>query len=612
MSRNIEDKIKIYLAGYDPLDNEDVAEWEKGDHVNPDNIFKFFFQSAGGSRGFQKGSFDDMFKAFRGKGKKIEDSEEDDEEEEFLKESRRRKEEKRRNEEQERIAKMQEERKKQEDKRRAIMEAERKKMREEHERKIRELEEKKKIEDRLRKKQEQEEWKRMQEARIKMKEQQERENIKRRQEQQEIRRMQDARYLEKQRQNFDQGQTRQQQFSQTSRSRRRESEFKYEDEMDLGSDNKPVSGKKSRPKSKKKSKRSKKSKKSKKKGAKKKSGSKAQNQRVRSTDGKWYERASDGTWTQVSNRNEVQQESEERGDDQVETTDTYTNANGDVFVKGSDGSWYMRVTPPPSAMNTKDHVEADEYSTQRKHRKENYGAQKNAHHQEQRTSDRPTIKIIPGGVFKDPQGRIVDREGTVYTTNPDGTLRVVRKISRGKQEDIKPQAKESFSFQDSSIQRNIIRDKNGVAYYKDPKGNYIRVHSHDEVKQGRPQHQDNQPRYSYREESTAKAKERWTRPASKKGSDDMAGTYIDEYWEDDVVQEDRTDSKRGFYEQTKADKTKSWQTNPQSTIDGQMRAEIMRQEEILARRLMDAELQKSRAQYYEDEETRRRRFHEEL
>lgn len=139
----ISDKLRIYLAGYDPLDREDVEEWEKGESAEDMNkIFQFFFHTGPAAK---KAKTDKSSKRPADRRRPAHESEDEDEDEEFLRESRRRKAEKKTREEREKLIR--------EDERRKIQVELSKKA--EHDRKKQEEDEKRsKVEERRRYKEE--------------------------------------------------------------------------------------------------------------------------------------------------------------------------------------------------------------------------------------------------------------------------------------------------------------------------------------------------------------------------------------------------------------------------------------------------------------------------
>lgn len=279
------------MAGYDPLDREDVEEWEKGESTEDMNkIFQFFFHTG------PSANKDSATKSANEKKRKMTDVEDDDDDEEFLRDIRRRKAEKEMRGEREKLIrederrkiqaewnkKVEYDRKKQEEDEKRLKAEERRRYQEEMKLK-RDLEEQRRILE-LQRKQDDHKRKELDEQERKVRE--EKMNLMREQLAHEEKIINDL----KRRHNSEQ---------KDSRHRRPLHSEDYDEDGDIQFGEPLVV------KIKKKTGKAKRAKKSRKKGRKIKRNSKASfgndfqaagSQFTKGTDGKWYEKQADGKW----------------------------------------------------------------------------------------------------------------------------------------------------------------------------------------------------------------------------------------------------------------------------------------------------------------------------
>ena len=164
----------------------------------------------------------------------------------------------------------------------------------------------------------------------------------------------------------------------------------------------------------------------KKRKARKKKLKKAKKKFTRGTDGKWYFKNHQGRW-EVGDPEKEENEEEDQ--------ESYTDSTGNVYVKGKDGSWYMRVKTP---------------------------------HKEPKK--RPS-RNLPQGLYYDDDNRVVDKAGNPYKRRVDGKY-VRDKTSRNPSPASHERRKAHNIAQND---KNFFRDGEGNMFLKDVHGNLLKV-----------------------------------------------------------------------------------------------------------------------------------------
>jgi len=164
----------------------------------------------------------------------------------------------------------------------------------------------------------------------------------------------------------------------------------------------------------------------KKRKARKKKLKKAKKKFTRGTDGKWYFKNHQGRW-------EVGDPDQEENED--EDQESYTDSNGNVYVKGKDGSWYMRVKTPP------------------------------------KKSSKRSSRNLPQGLFYDENNEVVDKTGNFYKRRVDG--KYVKTSSAKKPSLANREQRKAHNIAQND--KNFFRDGEGNMFLKDVHGNLIKV-----------------------------------------------------------------------------------------------------------------------------------------
>ena len=242
---------------------------------------------------------------------------------------------------------------------------------------------------------------------------------------------------------------------------------------------------------------------------------------TKGTDGRWYYKGNDGRWKlRDDSYSDDRKRRPTSANTQSTSSDSYTDKDGKVYVRGNDGNWYMRVDSPSTSRSQ----ERSQHRTQ-SHQRTTDSYQ---HQQERQNADRfsqqrhtDSAHILPRGLFRNDRGQISDRIGNLYERMQDGRYRVVLSAAAAK-ERLKEQLR---SHKQADLLRHhrdpnppqtppkqqIYHDATGSVYVKDSHGNLIKV------KPGQQERTPSDPNsgYSYRDPDVARQQKRWHRPSQE-------------------------------------------------------------------------------------------------
>ena len=166
---------------------------------------------------------------------------------------------------------------------------------------------------------------------------------------------------------------------------------------------------------------------------------------TKGTDGKWYFKGDDGRWKvhdgpppQAHKKKKQAPESpgkEPNGPEQAQKSQSreasYTDENGNFFVRGADGNWYMRVKPPSSGEN--DFQRNTE--SERSHGNHQAGpdSARNAQTVREEADKREQFQEkLPHGLFRNNRNEVSDQIGNIYEKQRNGRFMIVRLSEEGK------------------------------------------------------------------------------------------------------------------------------------------------------------------------------------
>lgn len=209
---------------------------------------------------------------------------------------------------------------------------------------------------------------------------------------------------------------------------------------------------------------------------------------TKGTDGKWYHKQMDGTWAvhdgppphtvkkkpKKASRPKSESEPSGKSDNKESgSASSYMDEKGNFFVKGSDGNWYMRVKPPPE----------DETSDRQPKTKPRRSEERET--KTRAREDRP--KVLPKGLFVNDHNEISDQFGNLYERQADGRFKTVFLSEEGKGR-LKQKADRQAPTKEEAVtrkaaERKIFRDSAGNMFVKDAHGNLIKVKSESRANQ---------------------------------------------------------------------------------------------------------------------------------
>ena len=230
----------------------------------------------------------------------------------------------------------------------------------------------------------------------------------------------------------------------------------------------------------------------------------------RGTDGRYYYKARDGQWKARDSR---VQDKNENVRHQKGGRDSYTDKNGKVYVKGSDGNWYMRMDPPTERAGSQQNADFNKNQPQFKQQEQRSPGYSN--------SDSPTL---PRGLYRNDRGQILDRIGNVYERLLDGKYRVALTAAEAKarlKEHLRNHNQADFLRRNpqptppSASKQQIFHDTTGNVYIKDNQGNLIKVKPGNQGKKTPEYSTAQEQGYSYKDPNIAWQQKRWHRQSQE-------------------------------------------------------------------------------------------------
>ena len=253
---------------------------------------------------------------------------------------------------------------------------------------------------------------------------------------------------------------------------------------------------------------------------------------IQGTDGRWYYKGPDGRWKVAEkppndpykDREATRSNANPRSS---QSSETYTDENGKVYVKGSDGNWYMRIEPPSKTQQRSEQQSYQQARYQHQPKSESYArSQQSQQHSGHFSQSSSTDDKLPRGLFRNDRGQVSDRIGNLYERLRDGRYRVVvtaaeakerlkEQLRNHKQSDLLRHNRDPIR-QHSNSKQQIFHDATGNVYVKDQQGNLIKVKpGHHGSKNPTPTEQATsagRDGYSYKDPNVAWQQKRWHRP----------------------------------------------------------------------------------------------------